>query len=370
MHVRILTALMALALALPVNALSPSKGSLKPTVRKQFRKDHINYNNCRKKVVQRIKHSDDQESDLRKELQACNDQFPHTAIYVRCKSQVLKNFKKNPQIARQKLADCREVQAASIYQPESPVQYFSAEGRSFFAGVDMYKHLPHKQVKQLHNYDCSQIDRVLGNQFDEAEYLLFGNAPRLYQPFSRLPEAELKNVLNGKLERGEDPFYDIAGFGRLYEFSSSKPMVLFPTSHCYFASEPGKLFEDHKFYFLLDRVSSTLTPYFGVSFFLADQQRFDMQRIAKLLLERLGSGYKAFDIRKKTVIFFGKIKPNEFDLEGDPKNLCAHRDKQKIVALLRRDPERPSHPSTLIVANLAHACDFGEKLARRLLGHP
>jgi hypothetical protein len=346
---------------------SAQKSDLKPTLRKQIRKDNISYTKCRKKVLDNLKSKKEDAKDLQAELQTCNAQFPNAAVFIACKTQVLKNFKKNPKGAKDKLAACREIQTASTYQPDNPVPFFKAGNRAFYAGIDLAKDMPPDAAQNLPAYDCEPLEQTL-KRAEDAEYLLFGNTPRLFKPFATLKEEKLRAALKGKKEKGADPFLAVRDFGRLYEISGRPPIVLFPLSNCYFAAELGDYFIDHKVYFLLDYQGKELSPYFGVSFYAPKQRTFTVRDIERLLVDRLGPGYKAFDIRKKTARFISKQKPTEFDLEGDPKNLCGERDKNNLVALIRRDPYRPDYPSAMLVVNVGNSCEFGDKLARRLLG--
>jgi hypothetical protein len=339
---------------------SPKKSPLKPASAAQPLKDNTSYTNCRKEVVIKFKGKKAKPSELKDALEVCDERFPAIALFKDCKAQKLKEFKSDRTAVQNALKYCKLILDAATFDQKSSLPFSIIAGQFFYAGIGLNKPISSRD-HELPNFNCEKITETF-DDLAEPEYVLFGSEPRNFSALKNIERQNLLALLRGKKSAGNDPFYDVPGFGRLYVKDQA---VFFPVTSCSFSTNPGKYFEDHKLYYLIDFKTKELTPYFGISFFKKSQKEVTSQALAQEVAKKLGPKFKVNAHNKRSFVI-SEDAITAFDSEGDPKNICAAPRSHRRIGIIKNDAINPTRPEYLIVANIKNVCDFGDVLAGRL----
>ena len=119
-------------------------------------------------------------------------------------------------------------------------------------------------------------------------------------------------------------------------------------------------------HYLIDHGASSVTPYFGIAYYKGDQRRVTTAKLIQALLRTLGPTYKSTP-KNDYVTFIAAANLTEVDDEQDPKNLCKQPRQHRFVGIVQAHKDKPNKPEYLILANVKNLCDFGDRLAKRLV---
>jgi hypothetical protein len=119
-----------------------------------------------------------------------------------------------------------------------------------------------------------------------------------------------------------------------------------------------------KIYYLVDRVSTQVTPYFGAAFYRPDS-RVPVKDLAERIRSLLGDQYRSFH-PKPGVTLIAQVEPKTFDKEGDPKNVC-HNDKESPYMAVVAERDKTGLASYALLANISNLCRYGDKISSRFL---
>jgi hypothetical protein len=308
---------------------SPKKSPLKPASAAQPLKDNTSYTNCRKEVVIKFKGKKAKPSELKDALEVCDERFPAIALFKDCKAQKLKEFKSDRTAVQNALKYCKLILDAATFDQKSSLPFSIIAGQFFYAGIGLNKPISSRD-HELPNFNCEKITETF-DDLAEPEYVLFGSEPRNFSALKNIERQNLLALLRGKKSAGN----------------------------------PGKYFEDHKLYYLIDFKTKELTPYFGISFFKKSQKEVTSQALAQEVAKKLGPKFKVNAHNKRSFVI-SEDAITAFDSEGDPKNICAAPRSHRRIGIIKNDAINPTRPEYLIVANIKNVCDFGDVLAGRL----
>ena len=127
------------------------------------------------------------------------------------------------------------------------------------------------------------------------------------------------------------------------------------------------IFSGMSAYYLIDSAGSGVTPYFGIAYFKADQEKITTPKLTAALIRLLGNNFKAQSKDQLTTfIAAGQVTETEADDDKDPKNLCKQPRQHRFVGVVQGKDGNPKKPEYLILANVKALCDFGDRLGKRI----
>ena len=326
--------------------------------RQSFKQEAMDYKSCRKDVLKRTKGG----SGAKQGLARCKEKFPGGSIAIECKRKALKQHKKNPKRMKKALQACKQSQKQVAFKPKSNLPFVIAQNQLYFAGVGL--NLPLKfSGSRFGNYSCEQLENYL-NTGKNPDYLLFGNNPKAFSAFEKMPLNKVLRVIGVKPQGQKGGFQTSKVFGKVYDWDKpAKVASYFPINYCNFARKMGPLYDGIKIYYLSQRASKFVAPYFGIAFY-SPNAAVQAGPLAKKVAAALGKGYKV-QVQKKDFIYIAKKPFKVFDAEGDPYNVCLKPRGHEYIALIRKRANG-AKPEYLAVANIKNLCRYGDRLSNRL----
>jgi len=360
-HVRLIV---ALALGLSLSQIAQARrNKLSPAKVKQIRNSNKSFQACRKEALGGLKSGSMGKKKFAIALKNCNESYPGASLYVACKKSVLKKANAQKKPPGKELAACKRYMVAASFNEKEPVPFFVKDNQLYFAGIGLNKSMPAGSISPP-NFDCSTIPNIIKDP-KSAQYILFGNHPRTFAGLDRLKGKDLNKAL--KFKAPSTNGVDIASFGRLFGVpTNSTGVVFFPSANCAFDGRLGKIFSGLSSYYLMDGANSLVTPYFGIAYYRAAQTRVKTNDLIEQAKADLGTAFKTFT-KNKNVTFIAATDVSETDAEQDPKNLCRKPRKHQIVAVVQGKKDNPTQPDYMIMANIKNLCDYGDRMAKRVI---
>ncbi|MCX6126833.1 MAG: hypothetical protein NTV34_19075 [Proteobacteria bacterium] len=361
-----------------LHAAPASPVALSPAKVKQIKEINKGYQFCAQAAVKEVKTGALKSSDLPKALGICREQFPGAALYLQCKKDLLKD---KPQLVPepQAVASCQKYLTAASFEPTEPIAFFIHNSEAYLAGLGLNQEVESAKLAPP-NFNCEPYHLTETN-LDGAQYILFGNSPNAFGTIGTIQQKFLHQVSQGLTaakqpktkETNEnitaDNFFKIIGFGRL--FAEKKPggptaqIAYFPSAPCHFSAPLGDIFSGISAHYLIHPTSKAATPYFGVTYFNKDRPAISTGKLVTEMLKRLGPAYKLYKKNAETV-FLAAASFTEFDLEGDPRNVCKSPRLQQFIGIVHSFKETSGRPNYLILANIKNLCDYGDRLANAI----
>lgn len=361
--------LLALANGTIVRA-APIEG-LSPATVKKIRAANADYKECQQAALTALNSKLINQVKFKAAIDACRERFPAISLYGRCKRSALKAATAGKNKSNKSLSECKKLLVAASFDRDQPIPFFAQEKQLFFAGVGLNKT---QSVATLDppNFDCDRLNKAIVNPL-EAQYILFGNHPQMFSGFEGLSSADLASTLGldsvskGSRKNG----VGTKNFGRIFgNLENRNATVFFPTAACDFDGQLGKLFSGLSAYYLLDKGAGEVTPYFGIAHYRPNISSISTKTLVSDLIETLNQGaankYKAV-IKNDTTAFVTNAAFTEFDDEKDPRNLCKAPRNHSLLGIVQAAKENPARPRYLVVANISNLCEYGDRLAARLV---
>lgn len=322
----------------------------KPNNAKQ---DVVDYNLCRKESLNSFKKNP---TKVKNAIRKCKDTFPGAALLTDCKKKALKKYKGNKKDLKSALKKCKNSFRLLTFQPKKKLPFVITNKQAFFGGLGLNYPVKIEETPGG-NYDCTALgETAKGTR--SAEFILFGNHPRVFKPLRSMSTKKLRKVLNIKPE--SQPFQDTK-FGRMYLNESPKRWAnYFPTSYCHFDRKIGKIYEAMKVYFLVDQKRKVAHPYFGISFYKKDS-KVTNKELVKDTIKTLGSDYSV-QSATEDFIYIAQQEFEAFDNEGDPYNVCKEPVRFEYIALIRKE-NSSKLADFLVLANINNLCKYGIRKA-------
>lgn len=352
------------------------KQKLKVQLPQKASQEREDYQECLAAVIKKYKAAKTDKVEKKRELAiaACRDRYPAASILVECKKQMTEGYKDQPEVLKAGLKSCTTEYKKYSFDPKSPLPLATKDDKAFFAGVGMNEPTIMKESEDdetassqymgenFGNFSCAPL---YGAMFDEdpPEYTLFGNDPLLYNPLKGVSKEAFIKAINYPAKKPKS--FISKDFGEIvYDSKSDSYLSYLPSSYCFFNRQIGNIFEAIKVYYLLDRESKTVIPYFGVAFY-KDKAATPSKELAEQIRNKLGSNYITTEL-KPGVFTMATHNQFEVDSEGDPKNLCQkNRSTPYIAIVVTREASNLAAYS--LFANTANLCRFGDRVASRFL---
>lgn len=360
-----LVACLSLGLGLSLQA-PPSyakKSGLTPAKVRQATKDRKSYENCRKDAVSQLRRGTLSKRQFEATLTTCKENFPGASLYIACKKSAIRTAKAKSVAEEDAAGQCKRYLTATAFDPAEPVPFFVESGQLFFAGIGLNRSQPTTSLAPP-NFDCARLKAAAADP-KKAQHLLFGNHPRAFAGLAEQTAKGLSNLF--RVSKAPKTGTEIPGFGRFYgDLKGNSGISYFPTAPCDFEAESGDLYAGLSAYYLLDQASSSVTPYFGIAYYRADQTKLTTQKLTQDLIRSLGGSFKAI-AKNRQVTFITESSIAETDDEQDPKNLCRQPRPHRFVGVVQGQKNAPNRPEYVILANVKNLCDFGDRLGKRLV---
>ena len=359
---------LAAALSLGAFGLAPAPNAaaknakLSPAKVKQLKKTRKSFENCRKDALGQLKDGAINKAKFETLLNTCKENFPGASLYISCKKSAIKTAQSKNLQPDQAIAQCKRFLIATSFDPDAAEPVFVDNGQIYFAGIGLNKQMPVQRLSPP-NFDCERLDAVARNP-EKAQYILFGNHPRMFAGLADLKGKALTTAL--KFAKPMPKGVDIDGFGRIFgDPKEASGVVFFPSSSCDFEADLGDTFAGISAYYLLDAASSAVIPYFGIVYYKQDQKAVTTPKLVAAMTKELGSSFKSYS-KNSQVTFIAAAGVTETDDEEDPKNLCRQPRQHRFVAVVQGRKEAPNQPEYLLIANVKNLCEYGDRMGKRL----
>jgi hypothetical protein len=344
----------------------PSKKSkLSPETQQSVKQANLGFKDCQSEALTAMKSGKISPKEFKIQMTACRERYPGAGIYVACKKKALKQFSRNTDGAKSAISQCKKFLIAASFDPSESFPFFVHEEKVYFAGIGMNKSQSIADFS-LPNFDCTKLKEQAENP-EHAEHILFGNHPVWFAKLRGKKEEAILRLLKASLPIPEEGLA-VENFGRVFgDPTKNDSSVFFPSSSCVFSGELGTYFSGLTSYFLIDKESKAVTPYFAIAFYKPQigGKGATTAVLAERMLASLGDGYvTAAEDGQRTMLAVEKI--TKFDDDGDPKDLCKVPRKHKYLAIIKARAEGSTEPEFLLVANIPQLCDYGDRLSRRL----
>lgn len=354
------------------------KGQVKLQAPQKASQEREDYQECLAAVIKKYKapRTPIKEKRMERNLAACRDRYPAAYILAECKKQMTTGYKDSPDELRAGIKSCQTEYKKFSFNPKAAVPFVMTEDKSFFAGVGLNQatlmreeedeDTPSSQFmgENFGNFSCAPLYETM---FDdkEPEYMLFGNDPFLYAPLQHTPKQSFMDSIGLKPSKKPKTVLVHPEFGEFnYTAKSEELLNFFPTSYCFFDRKIGPLYEGIKLYYLLDRPSQSVTPYFGVAFY-KEKTAITAKKLAEEIRATLGASY-IISQPKPSIYIISTQKDYPLDSEGDPKNVCQKDLRSPYMASVVTR-ENTTLAAYALVANTANLCRFGDRVASRFL---
>lgn len=350
-------------MAAPIEGLSPA------TV-KRIRTANANYKECQQAAITALNSKLINQVKFSAAVDACRERFPAISLYSQCKRRAVDAAAATKKDPAEAIAACKKLLVAASFDREQQVPFFVSEGQLFFGGVGMNK-VQSAATLDPPNFDCDRLNKSILNPL-EAQYILFGNHPKVFKGLGPLSVENLAKTLqiespakaNSKKGAGTN------GFGRVFgSLDKESSTVFFPAAACDFDGQLGKSFSGLSAYYLIDKGSGEVTPYFGIAHYRPGVKDLTTKELVTKLIEVMnagGTGYHAI-IKNDTTAFVASNDFAEFDDEKDPRNVCKDPRPNPLIGIVQAAKDNPAKPRYLVVANVKNLCEYGDRLASRLL---
>ncbi|MBC7660641.1 MAG: hypothetical protein H7249_13180 [Chitinophagaceae bacterium] len=354
------------------------KQQLKVQLPQKASQEREDYQECLAAVIKKYKAAKTPKGEKKQQIAiaGCRDRYPAASILVECKRQVTTGYKDQPELLKPALKECGNEYRKYSFDAKSAIPIAIRENKAFFAGVGMNEitlmkeneddETPSAQYmgENFGNFSCSPL---YGTMFNETppEYTLFGNDPFNYSPLRNVSkEAFFKAIAYPSGPKKPASFIS-KDFGEItLDPKTGNYLNYLPSSYCFFNRKIGSVYEALKVYYLLDRDSKSVIPYFGVGFYKA-QTLIPSRQLAEEIRTKLGPNYSTSEL-KPGVFIISTQKTFEVDGEGDPKNVCQKSNESPYVALVVTR-EASNLASYSLFANTGNLCRFGDRVASRFL---
>lgn len=360
--------LLAALFSAPLQA-APIEG-ISPGTVKKIRAANADYKECQQAAITALNSKLINQVKFKAAIDTCRERFPAISLYGKCKRKALKSANSGKGKPAAALEECKKLLVAASFDKDQPIPFFTREKQLFFAGVGLNKSSS-AVILDPPNFDCDRLNKALVNPL-EAQYILFGNHPKMFSSLENLSGDDLAramrldSVTRGTRKNG----VGTKDFGRIFgNLESRNATVFFPTAACDFDGQLGKLFSGLSAYYLLDKKSGEVTPYFGIAHYRPRISSISTKTLVSQLIATLnegGSGYKAV-IKNDTTAFVTNAAFTEYDDEKDPRNLCKAPREHSLLGIVQAAKENPARPRYLVVANITNLCEYGDRLAARLV---
>lgn len=353
------------------------KAPMRPQAPLKPSQEREDYQECLTAVIKKYKSGDGPQRKLRIQngIASCRERYPAVSLMIDCKKEMIAAYRDSHSDLKAALTQCRDEYVKYTFNPKQLVPFVLKEEQIFFAGAGLNRTLAARYKEtaagddsiylgdNFGNFSCSPLKAAMQNPA-EAEHLLFGNELFLYTPLRHAKKETFLKSLGFTLGKQDSVFLH-SELGELhYNVKSTEVTNYFPSSYCYFNRKLGDSFEGIKIYYLLDRPSSAVSPYFGVAFY-TEKAAISSQQLAKQIQATLGQTYKVSE-PKPGVFLISQSMPEAFDAEGDPKNICQSGQIPPYMALVH-SREGSSLAAYSLLANTANLCRFGDRVTSRLL---
>lgn len=337
------------------------KGKLAPARVKAIKKHRLSYASCRREALSQLKMGSFTQKAFELALNRCNESYPGAGLYSECKRKAIKTAKEGNLAPDKLIAQCQRYLMAASFNPEQTLPFFVENAQLYFAGIGLNLQTPTANLAPP-NFDCSQLTAVAKNPRD-AQYFLFGNHPKVFAGLSELGGAAFKKLFaRAKKSKKAN---DIDGFGRVFgDPAKTSGLVFFPTAACDFDSDLGDIFSGMSAYYLIDAEGSAVLPYFGIAYYKQSQTAITTAKLVQSMLKLLGPNFKAQN-KNPQVTFVVASDITERDEDKDPKNLCQQPRQHRFVGVVQS--RAGGGPEYALLANIKNLCDFGDRLAKRLI---
>ena len=323
------------------------------------------FNQCTARATTAVKAGKLRLEELPVEFGRCTDRFPAAGLFNECKKNLLKSAK-GSEINPEEVARCKELLTAASFDSTKPVPIFVGGSYVVFAGVGLNRSMSTNGLS-VPNYNCAQLQGAIANIPKNAQHILFGNHPSMFIDGESQPKFLQKlRALSSKRSK-EGGYFDVPGFGRLYGDSRTKQAVVyFPAGSCEFEAGVGGLFAGLNLFYLVDEITQSASPYFGIAYYRAGQKTVNTPELVNEVIRKLGRDYKPYSKDAHT-IFIAATPFKEVDKERDPRNICELPRPHKLVAVIHTVKGTPNVPEYLLLANIRNLCDYGDRRAENLL---
>ncbi len=339
------------------------QGGLTPAKVKQIKKVRKSFENCRKEALEQLKLGAVSRKKFEVALNTCKENFPGASLYITCKKQAIKSSENKNIPADQAIEQCKRYLLAATFDPDEPVPFFVEAGQVYFAGLGLNRTLPAAALNPP-NFTCEKLQSVVRNP-EGAQYILFGNHPRAFAGLAEKKGPDLLKVL--KITKPSPKGVEVTGLGKVFgDPKTAQSVVFFPSASCDLESDPGSIFSGMSAYYLLDSAGSSVTPYFGIAYYKAEQTKVTTAKLLQSLVHLLGTNFKTYT-KNNVVTFVAASNVSETDDEQDPKNLCRQPRAHRFVGVVQGQKDDAKKPEYLILANVKALCDFGDRLGKRFV---
>lgn len=358
------------------NAVLADIQQLKGQLPQKVSQEREDYQECLAAVIKKYKTAKTEKLEKKRQVSiaACRDRYPAASILIECKKQMTQGYKDQPEVLKAGLKSCTAEYRKFSFDPKATVPIALKDDKAFFAGVGMNEATLMKEDEDDDNENALYMGENFGNfscaplygaMFDEdpPEYTLFGTDPLLFNPLKNVSKEAFVKAINYPAKKPKS--FVTKDFGEIaYDAKTDSYLSYLPSSYCFFDRKIGNVFEALKVYYLLDRESKTVIPYFGVGFY-KQKTAVQSKDLAEEIRSRLGTKYVTSEL-KPGVYIIATHNNFEVDVEGDPKNLCQKSALSPYVSLVvTREASKLAAYSLL--ANTANLCRFGDRLASRFL---
>jgi hypothetical protein len=354
------------------------KQQLKVQLPQKASQEREDYQECLAAVIKKYKSAKTPKLEKKQKvaLAGCRDRYPAASILIECKRQMTQGYKDQPDLLRSGLKECSNEYKKYSYDAKSAVPISIKDSRAYFAGVGMNEitvmkeseedEIPSAQYmgENFGNFSCGPLYATMFED-GQPEYTLFGNDPFIYNPLRNVSKEAFFKALNYPAGAKKPASFISKEFGEItFDPKNGGHLNYLPSSYCFFNRKIGAVYEALKVYYLLDRDSKSVIPYFGVGFY-KDKTLIPSKQLAEEIREKMGADYKMTEL--KPGVFIVAIHDKfEVDSEGDPKNLCQKDFLSPYVAIVVTR-EASNLASYSLFANTGNLCRFGDRVASRFL---
>ena len=348
---------------------APIEG-LNPAAVKRIKAANANYKECQQAAMTALTSKLINQVKFSAAVDACRERFPAISLYSQCKRQAIDAAAMTKKEPTEALTACKRLLVAASFDREQSVPFFINDKQLFFGGIGLNK-VQSAGTMDPPNFDCDRLNKAILNPL-ESQYILFGNHPKVFKSLSALTPQNLMKALQMEDQSKGDRKKGVgtARFGRIFGgLDTPKATVFFPTAPCDFDGQLGKAFAGLSAYYLIDKRSGDVTPYFGIAHYRPTFKDLSTKDLVSKLIEAMnsggGGGYHAI-IKNDTTAFVANTDFSEFDDEKDPRNVCRDPRGNSLVGIVQATKENPAKPRYLVVANVKNLCEYGDRLAAGL----